>query len=229
MEINEEDINKKIQNINYTIDNLNNIINNINKKVDNINNIYMNYEYNKNLNLNQTNTYLKFQVDSLNNEKNYYGTIKKLFIKKFTKDMYNILDNVIIILMSMDDLDIGFKEEKKKIFNQILKFNKQKDLNKAKVIELINVTITNLKLIKSFIILFEKYIENNEKDNKKKNIHSKSFKINLTHKKNHYDLEFNTYSERITELINYFNDFSNSINNQIKKQEILNFFIDEQN
>ena len=29
----------------------------------------MNYEFNKNLNLNQPNSYLKFQVDLLNNEK----------------------------------------------------------------------------------------------------------------------------------------------------------------
>ena len=229
MEINEEEIDKKIKNINYTIDNLNNIINNINKKVETINTIYMNYEYNKNLNLNQTNTYLKFQVNLLNNEKTYYSNIKKLFIKKFTMDLYNILDHVIIILVSMNDLDIGFKDERKKIFGQILRFNKIRDMNKAKVIELLNVTINNVKLIKKFTNLFEKYIENNVKTNIKNNIHSKSLKINLMNKKKHYDLEYNTYLEQLIELINYFDDYSKSINKQQENQDILNFFVDDIN
>jgi hypothetical protein len=229
MEINEEEIDKKIKNINYTIDNLNNIINNINKKVETINTIYMNYEYNKNLNLNQTNTYLKFQVNLLNNEKMYYSNIKKFFIRKFTNDLYNILDHVIIILVSMNDLDIGFKDEKKKLFKQILRFSKIRDMNKAKVIELINVTINNVKIIKNFTNLFEKYIENNVKTNKANNIHSKSLKINLMNKKKHYDLEYNTYLEQLIELINYFDDYSKSINKQQENQDILKFFIDDKN
>ena len=162
----------------------------------------MNYEYNKNLNLNQTNSYLKFQVDMLNNDKTYYLTLKNIFIKKFTTDIYNILDSIIIILVSMDDLDFGLDEEKKKIFGQILKFNKSKELNKAKIVELINVTISNVKLIKKFIDLFEVYILESEKDNIKHNIHSNIFKINLMHKKKHFELEYNTYSEKISELIN---------------------------
>ena len=189
----------------------------------------MNYEYNKNLNLNQTNTYLKFQVNLLNNEKTYYSNIKKLFIKKFTMDLYNILDHIIIILVSMNDLDIGFKDERKKLFYKILRFNKIRDMNKAKVIELLNVTINNVKLIKKFTNLFEKYIENNVKTNIKNNIHSKSLKINLMNKKKHYDLEYNTYLEQLIELINYFDDYSKSINKQQENQDILNFFVDDIN
>ena len=189
----------------------------------------MNYEYNKNLNLNQTNTYLKFQVNLLNNEKMYYSNIKKFFIRKFTNDLYNILDHVIIILVSMNDLDIGFKDEKKKLFKQILRFSKIRDMNKAKVIELINVTINNVKIIKNFTNLFEKYIENNVKTNKANNIHSKLLKINLINKKKHYDLEYNTYLEQLIELINYFDDYSKSINKQQENQDILKFFINNKN
>ena len=227
MELDEDNINTKIKNINQTIGNLSDVLNNISKKIESINSIYMNYEYNKNLNLNHTNTYLKFQVDMLNNDKTYYTNLKNLFIKKFTTDMYNLLDSITIILVSMDDLDIGLDEEKKKIFGQILKFNKQKELNKAKVVELINVTVTNVKLIKKFIDLFEVYIVESEKDNIRNNIHSNNFKINLMHKKKHFELEYNTYSEKISELINYFNTFSEAINEQIENQKVLCFFIND--
>ena len=51
----------------------------------------------------------------------------------------------------MSDLDIGYEEEKKVVFKKILKFKKQKELNDIKLIEQINITINNLKLIDEFI------------------------------------------------------------------------------
>ena len=119
MEIDQQDIDKKINNINNTTNILNEIINNIEKNIQLINSIYMDYEYNKNLNLNNTNSYLKFQVDLLNNEKKYYTNIKSFLIKKFIDELYNLSENVIIILTTMNTLDINLSDEKKKIFNKI--------------------------------------------------------------------------------------------------------------
>ena len=42
--------------------------------------------------------------------------IKKLLVKKFTNDLSDISENIIIILVSMNDLDIGYHEEKKVVF-----------------------------------------------------------------------------------------------------------------
>jgi len=141
--MNEEEINEQIKEINNTIKGLEETLNTIENKIEKINNIYMSYGYNKNLNLNKTNTYLKFQIDLLNNEKLYYNNVKKIFLKKFTTDLSDISENIIIILVSMNDLDIGFIEEKKVIFKKILKFTKQKELNDIKMVEQINVTIKN--------------------------------------------------------------------------------------
>lgn len=223
----EQKITSEIKNINNTIKNINDILISIDNKIEKINNIYMSYGYNKNLNLNKTNTYLKFQIDLLNNEKNYYNNIKKLLIKKFIDDLGDISENIIMILVSMNDLDIGFEDEKKVVFKKILKFVKKKELNDVKIIEQINVTLNNLKLIGEFIDIFEKYILNNDNLNIKNNIHSKSFKINLTIKKKHYDLEFAKYSEQLSELINYFSELCDSIEKQRNNQEILNFLIEE--
>ena len=224
MNIDEEEINNKVKNLNYTINNLTDILNNIEKNIQTINNIYMNYEYNKNLNLNQTNTYLKFQVDLLNNEKIYCTNIKNLLLKKFTTEIYNLSENIIIILTTMNDLDIGFKEDKKKIFNEILKCKKQKEVNNVKIVETINITLNNLKQIKKFIDLFEKFIIKNEEENIKNNIHINSFKINLMIKKQQFELEYNKCLEQFKELINYFDKFCSAINKQQENQDILNFF-----
>ena len=223
----EEKINNQIKHINLTIKSINNTLISIDNKIEKINNIYMNYGYNKNLNLNKTNTYLKFQINLLNNEKIYYSNIKKNLIKKFIDDLGDISENIIIILVSMNDLDIGFDDDKKVVFKKILKFVKNKELNDVKIFEQINITINNLKLMEDFINIFEKYILKNEDQKIKQNIQSKNFKINLMIKKKHFYLEYSKYSQQLNELLNYFNELCNSIENQKKNQEILNFFIDE--
>ena len=127
----------------------------------------------------------------------------------------------------MNDLDIGYEEEKKVVFKKILKFKKQKEINDIKLIEQINITLNNLKLIEEFINIFEKYILDNENQNKRNNIHSKNFKINLMIKKKHYDLEYSKYTEQLVELINYFKELCDSIEQQRNNQEILNFLVED--
>ena len=92
----------------------------IEKKITEINHIYIQYEFNKNLKLEQPNSYLKFQVDFLYNEKKYFFNIKKYFTKKFVDELYGISDFIILILISLEDLDIGYIEEKN-IMNKIIK------------------------------------------------------------------------------------------------------------
>ena len=225
MEIDQQDIDKKINNINNTTNILNEIINNIEKNIQLINSIYMDYEYNKNLNLNNTNSYLKFQVDLLNNEKKYYTNIKSFLIKKFIDELYNLSENVIIILTTMNTLDINLSDEKKKIFDKILKFKEQKNINSIKIIETVKIITNNLKLIKNFINLFDTYIVNNESMSTKNNIHINNFKINLISKKQHYELEYVKCLQQFNELVNYFNRLSQSIDKQQQNQDILKFFL----
>ena len=143
----------------------------------------MNYEFNKNLNLNQPNSYLKFQVDLLNNEKKYYNGIKNIFFTKFVKELYNISEYIILILISMEDLDIGYQADKQNIMKKVQKIKKVKNTDSGKIFELVNITINNLKLTKKFIDLFENFILFHESDDNKKNIHSKNLNNNLMNKK----------------------------------------------
>ena len=204
-------------------------IEDIDKKITQINHIYIQYEFNKNLKLEKPNSYLKFQVDFLFNEKEYFSNIRKYLIKKFVEDLYDISDNIIIILISLDNLDIGYLDEKINIMNKIIKVSYQKNINSSKITELVNIILNNLKLCNDFIKLFEKFIITSHQKNRKKNIHSKNFKINLMNKKNHLELEKEKYTEQLDILINYFYDFSKSIDLQLDKQKLLHFFVDNKN
>ena len=201
----------------------------IEKKITEINHIYIQYEFNKNLKLEQPNSYLKFQVDFLYNEKKYFFNIKKYFTKKFVDELYGISDFIILILISLEDLDIGYIEEKKNIMNKIIKVVNQKVINSSKITELVNSINNNLKLSYDSIKLFEKFIINSHNQNRKKNIHSKNLKINLMNRKNHIELETKKYSEQLDILINYFYEFSTSIEMQLDKQKLLHFFINNKN
>ena len=201
----------------------------IEKKITEINHIYIQYEFNKNLKLEQPLSYLKFQVDFLYNEKKYFFNIKKYFTKKFVDELYGISDFIILILISLEDLDIGYTEEKKNIMNKIIKVVNQKVINSSKITELVNSINNNLKLSYDSIKLFEKFILTSHNQNRKKNIHSKNLKINLMNRKNHIELETKKYSEQLEILINYFYEFSTSIEMQLDKQKLLHFFINNKN
>ena len=201
----------------------------IEKKITQINHIYIQYEFNKNLGLDQPNSYLKFQVDFLFNEKKYFSNIRKYFIKKFVDELYGISEYIILILISLDDLDIGYADEKSNIMKKIINVSEQKNINSSKITELVNSIMNNLKLSNDFINLFQKFIIVSCNQNKKKNIHSKNLKINLMNKKNHLELEMNKYCQQLNILITYFFDFSKSIDLQLDKQKLLHFFIDNKN
>ena len=201
----------------------------IERKITEINHIYIQYEFNKNLKLEQANSYLKFQVDFLFNEKKYFSNIKKYFLKKFVEELYGISDYIILILISIEDLDIGYIEEKDNIMNKIIKVSQQKNINSGKITELVNIILNNLKLSNDSIKLFEKFILTSHNQNRKKNIHSKNFKINLMNKKNHLDLENKKYTQQLDILINYFFDFAKSIDLQLDKQKLLHFFVNNKN
>ena len=166
--INADDINMKTNKIYNIVEMLNRKVEKINIKIKEINDIYMKYEFNKNLDYNQSNTYLRFQAELLQNEKKYYTSIKKTFFKKFIHDLYEISDFIILILISMDDLDIGLENEKLNIKRKILKSKKQNVLDIGKILELINITMNNLGLTKDFIDLFENFINETDEENKKK-------------------------------------------------------------
>jgi hypothetical protein len=223
--INEIEINEKTTKIFKIVEMIIHQIDSINKKKSEINDIYIQYEFNKNLKLNLTTSYLKFQLGVLNNEKQYYSKLKLIFLNKFIEELYSISNFIILLIISMRDLDIGHNEEKKNIIRKILKVKKKKfnQIDIGKLSELVQIILNNMRLIKKFLDLFEKFIIDTENDNQRNNIHSKNFKVNLMSKKNHLELEYNKFCFQMKELIDYFYNFTVCIEKQLKKQEVLLF------
>ena len=94
--INKDDIIIKFNKIVSSIENLSNSINNINIKIVEINKIYMRFEFNKTLELKKTNSYLKLQVDLLNNEKTslYEKSLINFIFSKLKKKEKKIKEEI---------------------------------------------------------------------------------------------------------------------------------------
>lgn len=201
----------------------------IKNKIAEINAIYIEFEFNKNLAFTKTNSYLKFQVEILNNEKTYYMKVKKTLVRKLSTEMYEISEYIIIILISMENLDINRKEEIKQIMGKIIKIKKKVNYNSSQIVELVNSTSHNIQLVSDFLKLFDDYIHELDTISKQKNLHCKTLNISLSNKKNHIVIEFNKYCDQLKETLNYFVGCSDAISFQIDNNKLLSFFISQEN
>ena len=66
------EINNNINSICSCFDKLDDNIEKINRKIDEISTAFFKFSYNMSLQENQTNSYLKFQIELLKNERSYY-------------------------------------------------------------------------------------------------------------------------------------------------------------
>jgi len=212
---------------NIIIENLNLLDNNISKikkKIASINKIYKELENNNILVINKTNNYLIFQIQILRNECNYYKNLYYIILNKYSNEIYDLSEYIIMILLSLNKIEIGNKEH---IFNKIIHVKKVKNINYGKLNETINSTINNLKLIDEFVILFNKYIENTISKNKKNNIHNNSYESTIKNKKETILLEYNKNYNKFITNIDYFKTCLESIIQQIDTSNLLKFFLND--
>ena len=196
--------NEKINYITNILHQLDINLESIEKKLHQINQIFMKCEFNKNLKLTQSNSYLKFQVNILTTEKNYYTKIKNLVVQKIFKELYNIYNFNILLLISLENLDYGYITEKRNNMQKIIKVKKLKKLDYNKLTEVNNIINNNSSLIKKLLDLFEKFILHSSAKHKKKNLHTKTLKINLMNNKEHINLEYIKCDKQLEILIDYF-------------------------
>ena len=125
---------------NTIITNLNALDSNISKikkKIAYINQIYKTLEKNTILSIEESTSYLVFQMQILKNEYSYYKTLYELIIDKYTQEIYELSDYVLMILLSLNKLEIGSKENKSSIFNRIIHVSKAKKISYGKLNEII--------------------------------------------------------------------------------------------
>ena len=203
---------------------LNTNMNLLKKKIIMINNVNSKLEKNKILKQ-DANSNLSFQSSMLKNEFSYYTNIYNVIIDKYSKELFELSEYVLIILISLNKLEIGNIDKKKHIFNKIIYTRKFTKKTSGNLKEIFNNILNNLKLVDEFILLFNDYIKNLEIQNTSKNLHSNNFEININYKKDIITIEYNKYCNKFVKTINYFMECTDNVINQIETSKLLKFFL----
>ena len=214
----------------FIIKNLNNLDTNISKikrKIALINKVYQKLLKNKILINSPDNTYLLFQTQILQNENRYYKTHYDLILKKYAAEVCELSEYICMVLYSLHKLEIDNVTAKNLIISRMIQYQKPQKINYGKLIEMINNTIHNLKLIDEFVKLFEKYVQNTMKYNNRANIHNNNFENSILNKKKTILMEYQKYCDKFIKLIEYFRQCSASIMQQIDTSDFLKFFLTE--
>jgi cell division septum initiation protein DivIVA len=94
--------------------------------VDNISKLFYQLSYNSSLPSSDTNSYLKFQIEQLENEKSYFTNIKRSLKEKLVTDIYTISESILMLLSSIENIKIDQEAEKKSILKKIFALKKFK-------------------------------------------------------------------------------------------------------
>ena len=217
-------LDEKTTKIVENIEILNNKINLIKKKILTINNVNQKLEKNKILKQ-DVNSNLAFQSLMLKNEFTYYLNIFNFTKTKYSKELMELSEYVLIILISLNKLEIGNEEKKKDIFNQIIYTKKTTKNTSGELKDIFINIINNLKLVDKFIKLFDEYIKQLKTQNNSKNLHSNNFEISINYKKEIVNIEYNKYCDKFIKTINYFSECTNNIIEQLETSNLLKFFL----
>ena len=221
----DENISSKIGQIFSMIEKLRANIEKIQRKIIDINKVIHKFKQNKLLN--ENNSYLTFQIKLLTNEKTYYENMKNIILEKLFGDMLHIYEKILMLLTSLENLDIEHEEEKNNIINRIQTFKREETIECSGAMSLASATVCNLQLINRFVEIFTNYISRLEKESNIDNIHCNNLTTNLVNRKNHIHLEYSKFRDQLDELISYFLKCSNYVTSQLDKQELINFLVEK--
>lgn len=205
------------------IEKLNGKVEIIRKKSNSITKALGDFATRKSLNLDKSIEYLNFQEQIMLNEKNYYKKIKTLLIEKLYSDLYSTAEYTIMLLSSLDNLDIENNDDKKNVLHKMVPIKNlgKKSINNIK--PLVSSINTNLELISKLINLFDNFIQKTNKENTDNNLHCNNYYVSLNNKCNHMILQHNKNYEETCETIEYFLKFSNAISEQLDNEKIFDF------
>ena len=223
--MNYENIELKTDKIVENLYNLNNNISKIKRKIGMINKIYNKLENNKVLKQENKNNKLLFQTNILKNEFSYYKNIYDQILDKYSKEIYELSEYILIILISLNKIEIDNESAKNNIFSKIIYTRKLTSVSFGKLSEIINNIINNLKLVDQFIKLFNSYLNSLSRRNNRDNIHNNNFELDAKYKKENILLEYNKYCDKFIKVIDYFKECSDSVIDQIETSKLLKFFL----
>ena len=186
------------------------------------------HRYNQNALLDLDNLYLTFQIALLNNEKKYYGSMARLVQDKLYNDLVRIYEKILMLLTSLEILDIDNSEEINNIITSVRKAQRSEVITSTEVMNLAACSSSNLDLVKRFIDLFDAYIRRLEVEHRQENIHCANLTVTLKIRKQHIEVEHAKYQSQLNDLFAYFVECTRKIRKQLEHQDVL-FFLTAKN
>ena len=214
--------------IDVNIQSLDNFEQDINKKESDILDLISKLKSKSFLDINDSLTNLVFQQNILSNEKKYSQNLRRIYLEKIYNEMYTLAESILMFVSSIDT--IKFEE----VGNDKLKIATIKNipydnLNIKNLFTLMTSINNNLSLIKNNLDEFEKYIDDTNKTIQDNNFHCKMFETNLLNQRQHIIIEYNKFSNQLTKILEYYNNFSKYISEQLNNQKIIEFCVSKKN
>ena len=181
------------------------------------------HKFNQNSLLDIDNLYLSFQIALLTNEKAYYSKMVQLIEEKLYNDLVRIYEKIMMLITSLETLDIEHDEEKNNIIQSVCKVQRTNSISCTEVINLASCSLSNLQLVKRFIDLIEAYTQKLETEHQRENIHCANLTLTLHMRKRHIEVEHHKYQEQLKDLVTYFIDCTEAICKQLQHQDVLAF------
>ncbi len=201
-------------------------INNLNNKNNDIKKIISKFSSKKTLKVISCITNLQFQSQLLENELSYTLKTNDIILKQLYKSIYELAENVIMIASSLDNINEEYDTTNKtqNLLNKISPIKRvDKQFNIDIVITLVNSLVNNLKIIQSILEHFDNYINKTDIKMQEGNYHCKNLKFILSNQKNHLVLEYNNYCNCLEGYLDYYNDISSKMIEQLNNQSLTHF------
>ena len=231
-DIDNDEIIASVNLIGSNIKKLDKIDDEITKKSQEIYNLYINFEKKKYLNLGDSIDNLKFQLQIIMSEKQYLKQIKGIFLGKIHNDIYDIAENVIMVVSSLDDVKLEYQDEncKDNIMKKIIPIKKieKNHFDIKHLIQLITSILHNLELIRNILELFDSFIRKTAQKIKDENFHCRNLENSLLNQKDHLIIEYNNQCQYLKKLLIYHLELSNCMLIQIQNHKLTEFCIHNQ-
>ena len=199
------------------------------KKSREISNLYINFEQKKYLNLGDTIDNLKFQLQIIMNEKQYLHNVKRIFLGKVYRDMYGLAENIIMVVSSLDDVNLEYQKNvnKDNIMKQIIPIKKIdiKKFDLKDMVQLVTSVVHNLDLIKTILDMFQNFIDITVKRMKAENFHCLNLGDSLQNQRNHLIIEYNNNCQSLQQLLGYYQDLSKHMLTQVENHRLTDFCV----
>lgn len=221
--INLSDVTKEIKMIEDDISIMDLFIKDITTKLSQIHNFNSTYTQKNNIIDDENNIQLKLQTALLNNEKDHITHMKKAFFLNMFNELFNLSNNIIILITSFSSFDFNNKGNRTKadILKKIARLKQLTIIKITDISDSVEAIVNNINLIYEILQEFNDYIDEVATNIKSNNYHCYNIYTTLQHKHNFIQLEYTKFYNTLFNIIPHYKDLAAKIKFQMKHKAVL--------